>query len=104
MINPPRFSARIDTFNGKTLLRIWDTSDAYPTAPSVTNSAEYVLDQLEKENGQLPELIIYKDTLGYWDKMCRRADGTVVFSPIIPSTKNIQDDDDAAQLATGGKQ
>lgn len=104
MIHPPRFDAVIATVNGKPLLRIWDVSESYTSAPSVTNSAEYVLDQLEKENGTLPDHIIYKDTLGCWDRMIRGEDGKVTFAPIVPGRKSIEDDEEAAQLATGGKQ
>ncbi|MFW5407756.1 hypothetical protein B7L51_003965 [Pectobacterium brasiliense] len=103
MKNPPKFTANINVINGQRILRIWDCSDAYPDAMSVTNGAEYVLNQLEQENGPLPDLIIYKDSLGQWDRMNRLPCGSVEFAPIVPGVKSITDDNEAAQLATGGK-
>lgn len=103
MKNPPKFTARIDVINEQQILRIWDCSDAYPDAMSVTNGAEYVLEQLEKEYAFLPELIIYKDSLGSWDRMLRSSTGNITFSPIVPGMKSIEDDDEAALLAAGGK-
>ncbi|MBA5234735.1 hypothetical protein H2Y56_21890 [Pectobacterium aroidearum] len=103
MNNSPKFTANISVINGQRILRIWDCSDAYPDAMSVTNGAEYVLNKLEQENGPLPGLIIYKDSLGQWDRMHRLSSGSVEFCPIVPGVKSITDDDEAAQLATGGK-
>lgn len=103
MKNPPKFTANISVINGQQIVRIWDCSDAYPDAMSVTNGAEYVLNQLEQENGPLPKLIIYKDSLGEWARMYNSQSGNVSFGPIVPGEKSITDDDEAAQLATGGK-
>lgn len=103
-MNIPRYSARVDQFNGQDVLRIWDTSDSYDPAISVTNAAERVLAELTHELGQLPEIVIYKDTDGLWDRMIPGADGRVTFAPIVAGKKGGYDDREAAELATGGKQ
>lgn len=103
MKNPPKFYGRIEQFNGKKILRIWDASDSY-TAMSVTNGAEYVLNELEKENGILPDIIIYKDTDKHWSRMIRDTDGNVTFASIVAGKPGKYDDDVAANLATGGKE
>lgn len=103
-INIPRYSARVDQFNGQRVLRIWDVSDSYDAAISVTNAAERVLAELKDDLGQLPEIIIYKDTEGLWDRMIPGADGQVTFAPIVAGKKGNYDDREAAELATGGKQ
>lgn len=102
-INIPRYSARVDQFNGQRVLRIWDVSDSYDAAISVTNAAERVLAELKDDLGQLPEIIIYKDTEGLWDRMIPGADGQVTFAPIVAGKKGNYDDREAAELAAGGK-
>lgn len=96
----PRYSARVDVFNGKPVLRIWDTSDSYDGAVSVTNAAERVLTELKKELGELPQTIIYKDTMGLWDRMIHGGDGRVTFAPIVAGQKGNYDETEAAELAT----
>lgn len=103
IMNIPRYSARVDQFNGQGVLRIWDVSDSYDAAISVTNAAERVLTELKDELGQLPEIIIYKDTMGLWDRMIPGADGQVTFAPIVAGKKGDYDDTEAAELAAGGK-
>lgn len=103
MINLPRYSARVDQFNGQDVLRIWDVSDSYTAAISVTNAAEQVLAEIKKDLGSLPRIIIYKDTLGVWDRMIPGADGQVVFAPIVAGKRGDYDDREAAELAAGGK-
>ena len=96
----PRYSARVDVFNGKPVLRIWDVSDSYDGAISVTNAAERVLAELEKELGQLPQIIIYRDTMELWDRMIPGDDGRVTFAPIVADKKGNYDENEAAELAS----
>lgn len=104
IVTIPRYDIDVDTFNGQRVLRIWDTSDSYDGAISVTNAAERVLAEIKTSlGGKLPKIIIYKDTEGLWDRMIPGADGQVTFAPIVAGKKGNYDDREAAALAAGGK-
>lgn len=69
MSNKPVYKAELTIHDGVQLLRIWDLhSDSQPTM-TVTNGAEIVLSEIQSTLGNLPELIIYKDSNGQWDRM-----------------------------------
>ena len=66
-----------DTFTGERVLIIYDLNLG---GKSVTNDIENVLQKIQRVNGPLPRLIIYRDSEGRFDGV--KADGEVEFIPI----------------------
>lgn len=71
----PVYSYSQKTFAGKTVLTIVDRYDAANPSLSLTNGIEEVLKAIQIELGVLPELIIYRDTVGEWDQLLATPDG-----------------------------
>ena len=66
MKNRPEYQDEIAIYNGMAVLCIRDMNSG---GMSVTNGAEIVLKELADKYGTLPELIIYQDSDGIWDRM-----------------------------------
>lgn len=101
MIKPlsPAFTHEVLFYAGHNVLCITDQYDERVPSITVTNAAEHVLRRIQATS-QLPELIIYRDTDGRWDRILvdaeRRFKG---FSPILPGHgEDLRDRDAAIQL------
>lgn len=77
-MNKPNYSHHISKYNGVQVLCIQDNGGENM---SVTNGAEIVLKELTAEYGTLPELIIYQDSDGIWDRIIWNGT-TVVFAAL----------------------
>lgn len=98
---PPVFSFSIRHYAGHNILCITDDFDEARPSITVTNTAEYVLKNIAKQIGQLPELIVYRDTQGHWDRMVVSPTGTFMgITAIVPQLKvPVVNQDTAIQLA-----
>ncbi|EGL53861.1 MULTISPECIES: hypothetical protein [Methylophaga] len=98
---PPVFSYTLQHYAGHHVLCITDDFDNSRPSITVTNTAEYVLKDIANEIGQLPELIIYRDTQGHWDRMLMSQTGTFIrIEPIVSGLKvPVLSQDTAVQLA-----
>ncbi|MFA0810831.1 DUF6011 domain-containing protein [Microbulbifer epialgicus] len=81
--NAPVYDFSVKEVDGKKVLCIVDLyTDTSPTV-TVTNGAELVLNEIAKKLGKLPEVIIYQDTEGEWDRIRASANGDFKgFSPL----------------------
>ena len=98
---PPVFSFSLRHYAGHNVLCITDDFDESSPSITVTNTAEYVLKDIAKQIGQLPELIVYRDTQGHWDRLVVSSTGTFMgITPIVVGLKKpVLDQTDAIQLA-----
>lgn len=96
---PPSYSYEVLFFAGYYVLCVTDEFDPEQPSITVTNSAKHVLKKIEADI-ELPELIIYKDTQGEWDRLVVNESGAFVgFSPVFPGLDERPTDlDDALQL------
>lgn len=97
---PPVFSYAIRHYAGRNILCITDDYDAARPSITVTNTAEYVLKNITKAIGELPRLVIYRDTAGKWDRLVLDEKGDfLTFSPVVPCLEDSPSDlDEALQL------
>lgn len=98
---PPSYSFHIRNLANMEILCIVDEfKDDDPTL-TVTNGAELVLAEITKELGRLPELIIYRDSSGAWDRIKAKPNGDFVgFAPIVKGlVDRPTDEEQAVQLA-----
>lgn len=99
----PVFDYWVSLVDSTPVLMIVDLCDEYG-GKSVTNGAEEVLRDIEDRAGKpLPEHIIYKDTMGNWDRLIWKRP-IVNFAPIkkgCPANKI--KDCEAAEIAVFGK-
>lgn len=72
---PPAYSFQVCEYAGETVLCIVDEYDEINPTLSVTNGAELVLAEIAKKLSSLPEIIIYRDTMGMWDRLKASIDG-----------------------------
>lgn len=85
---PPVFSFSIHFYAGRRVLSITDDFDANNPSITVTNTIEYVLKCISNQVGTLPELIIYRDTEGHWNRVVVSPTGTIIrVAPIVPNLK-----------------
>ena len=98
---PPVYSYSIRHYAGHSILCITDDFDESRPSITVTNTAEYVLKDIAKQIGQLPELIVYRDTQGHWDRMVVSPVGAFVgITAIVPQLKvPVINQETAIQLA-----
>lgn len=98
---PPAYSFHVCEFGGKSVLCILDEYDEARPTLTVTNGAEYVLAEVAKSIGALPEIVIYRDSSGRWDRLKAKREGTFLrFAPIVPGrVEAIVDQVEAVQLA-----
>jgi|GEM_PF-1638613 len=71
----PVYSYSLKTFAGRTVLSIVDRYDGANPSLSLTNGIEGVLQAIQIKLGELPELIIYRDTAGEWDRLLATPNG-----------------------------
>ncbi len=99
VFNPPAFEFSVQQVGTYRVLCIVDQyDDAHPTT-TVTNGVEEVLVRILRDLKELPELIIYRDSYGEWDRI-KVAEGRFQnFAPIVPGkSERITDATDALQL------
>lgn len=98
---PPSYSFHIRNLANMEILCIVDEFKEDDPTLTVTNGAELVLAEIAKELRRLPELIIYRDSLGIWDRIKARPNGEFVgFAPIVKGlVDRPTDEEQAIQLA-----
>lgn len=85
----PVYSYSLNHFAARTILCINDEFDSASPSRTVTNAIGDILKEIKTEIGLIPELVIYKDTDGYWDRVLVRLDGSFIrFSPIVPGLES----------------
>ncbi len=97
---PPIYEHSIKLVGTIRVLCIVDLhSEANPSL-TVTNGVDLVLKEIAKEIGELPEIIIYKDSDGIWDRIKAKPDGSFIsFAPIVPGGERTENDEKALLLA-----
>lgn len=84
---PPIYDYEIKYYAGHAVLCITDLFDADNPSITVTNAAEHVLKKIQRDN-KLPQMIIYRDTDGAWDRLVINELGIFIgFSPIAAGLK-----------------
>lgn len=84
---PPIYDYEVLYYAGQKVLCITDEFDAQNPSITVTNAAEHVLKKIKRDT-ELPQMIIYRDTDGVWDRLVINDNGLFMgFSPIVPGLK-----------------
>lgn len=96
---PPAYSYQVLLYAGHYVLCITDDFNSDNPSITVTNSAKHVLKKIQQDI-ELPQLIIYRDTQGEWDRLVINEAGVFVgFSPVFPGLEERPTAlDDALQL------
>lgn len=99
--NHPVYDYGVDDSNGTNVLWIEDRYTESGTAMTVTNAVGTVLRTVSKELGDLPPVVIYRDTDGNWDRIKLNQQGIFNrFGPIVAGRENpVRNRDEAIQLA-----
>lgn len=98
---PPRYEYHVRMVGETKVLCIVDLYDENDPTLTVTNGAELVLAEIARDLGELPEIIIYRDTDGVWDRMKAKSSGEFIgFMPIVKGLQNRPtEENQAIQLA-----
>ncbi len=98
--NPPVYEFEVMEYGGHRVLCILDRFDEARPTMTVTNAVEVVLAQIAAQLGTLPELIIYRDSYGEWDRLLSTHEGGFQgFCPIVTGRgERITDGTEALQL------
>lgn len=98
---PPVYTYRVRRVGGVDVLCIIDMySDDNPSL-TVTNGVDFVLGEISNKEKNIPDIVIYRDTDGYWDRIkIKNGSEFSKFTPIVPGCKDRPTSEDVAvQLA-----
>mgnify|MGYP007022329574 CR=1 FL=1 len=98
---PPVYTYHMRRVGGVDVLCIIDMySDDNPSL-TVTNGVDFVLGEISNKEKNIPDIVIYRDTDGYWDRIKIKNESEFSkFTPIVPGCKDrLTSEDVAVQLA-----
>ncbi|MEI8659332.1 hypothetical protein [Vibrio sp. Hal054] len=65
------------------------TSTSKEAYTSVTNAAESVIEAIRQHYGSLSKYVVYKDTMGHWERLLHDGKKHVGFAPLEKGTQHV---------------